>query len=55
MSTPPAPVVGTGDVDWAHVTRTLRALGYAGAIGLEYFPTLPMDESLAQSRRMLAD
>lgn len=46
---------GTGSVDWTQVTRTLRDLGYTGAIGLEYFPTMPMDESLAQSQRMLAD
>lgn len=46
---------GTGNLDWAQVTRTLRAIGYTGAIGLEYFPTMPMDESLAQSQRMLAD
>lgn len=45
---------GTGTLDWAGVTRTLRAVGYDGAIGLEYFPTMPMDRSLAQSRRMLA-
>lgn len=46
---------GTGTLDWAAVTRTLRAVGYDGAIGLEYFPTMPMDQSLAQSQRMLAD
>ena len=46
---------GTGSLDWADVTQTLRDLGYAGAIGLEYFPTLPMEQSLEQSRRMLAD
>ncbi|KQM66253.1 MULTISPECIES: sugar phosphate isomerase/epimerase family protein [unclassified Sphingomonas] len=46
---------GTGTLDWAEITRTLRALGYAGAIGLEYFPTMPMEQSLAQSRRMLAE
>lgn len=46
---------GTGSLDWADVTRILRDLGYAGAIGLEYFPTLPMEQSLEQSRRMLAD
>jgi hydroxypyruvate isomerase len=46
---------GTGSLDWARVTRTLRDLGYAGAIGLEYFPTMPMGESLALSQRMLAD
>jgi hydroxypyruvate isomerase len=46
---------GTGSVDWDQVTRTLRDLGYTGAIGLEYFPTMPMDESLALSQRKLAD
>ncbi|GGE82844.1 sugar phosphate isomerase/epimerase family protein [Sphingomonas prati] len=46
---------GTGSLDWGKVTRSLRELGYSGAIGLEYFPTMPMDESFAQSQRMLAD
>lgn len=46
---------GTGDVDWTKVTQTLRDLGYTGAIGLEYFPTLPMDQSFALSRQTLAD
>lgn len=46
---------GTGSLDWGQITHTLRDLGYVGAIGLEYFPTLPMDQSLEQSRRMLAD
>ena len=46
---------GTGSLDWVQVTRTLRDIGYTGAIGLEYFPTMPIDESLAQSQRMLAD
>lgn len=45
---------GTGTLDWAEVMRTLRAVGYDGAIGLEYFPTIPMAQSLDQSRRMLA-
>ncbi len=45
---------GTGELDWAKVAATLRDLGYTGAIGLEYFPTMPMDQSLAQSQRMLA-
>lgn len=46
---------GTGSLDWTQVTHILRDLGYAGAIGLEYFPTLPMEQSLARSQRMLAD
>ncbi len=45
---------GTGTLDWAAITKTLRDLGYAGAIGLEYFPTLPMDQSLALARQTLA-
>jgi hydroxypyruvate isomerase len=46
---------GTGSVEWGQVRQTLRDLGYSGAIGREYFPTLPMEQSLAQSQRMLAD
>lgn len=45
---------GTGELDWAKIAATLRDLGYTGAIGLEYFPTMPMGQSLAQSQRMLA-
>lgn len=44
---------GTGSVDWAKVIQTLQDLGYSGAIGLEYFPTLPMDQSLALTRQKL--
>jgi hydroxypyruvate isomerase len=46
---------GTGSVDWGKVRRTLHDLGYAGAVGLEYFPTMPMNQSLAQSQRLLAN
>ncbi|MFN4135345.1 MAG: TIM barrel protein [Novosphingobium sp.] len=44
---------GTGSVDWAHVMTTLRRMGYAGSIGMEYFPTLPMDRSLELTRTTL--
>jgi hydroxypyruvate isomerase len=44
---------GTGTVDWAKAIQTLRDLGYQGAIGLEYFPSLPMDQSLALTRQTL--
>lgn len=44
---------GTGSVDWAKAMQTLRDLGYQGAIGLEYFPSLPMDQSLALTRQTL--
>jgi hydroxypyruvate isomerase len=42
---------GTGTIDWGATVSTLRALGYDGAIGLEYLPTLPAVESIAQSRQ----
>ncbi len=45
---------GTGTLDWDKVTQTLRDVGYTGAIGLEYFPTLPMDQSLALSQEKLS-
>ena len=44
---------GTGSVDWAKVMQTLRGMGYAGTLGLEYFPSLPMDQSFALSRQTL--
>lgn len=44
---------GTGSLDWARVRQTLDELGYSGAIGLEYFPILPMDQSLALTRQEL--
>jgi hydroxypyruvate isomerase len=44
---------GTGSLDWAAVMQTLQGLGYSGAIGLEYFPTLAMDQSLALTRQTL--
>ncbi|NBC35095.1 TIM barrel protein [Novosphingobium sp. FSY-8] len=44
---------GTGSLDWGQIMQTLSDLGYAGAIGLEYFPTLPMDQSLALTQQKL--
>ena len=44
---------GTGPLDWAAISATLRELGYAGPIGLEYFPTVPMPQSLAMSAEAL--
>lgn len=44
---------GTGSLDWTQVMQTLQDLGYSGAIGLEYFPTLPMDQSLALTQQKL--
>ncbi len=44
---------GTGTIDWPTVVSDLRSLGYQGDIGLEYKPTLPPLESLAQTRAAL--
>ncbi|MDE2302285.1 MAG: TIM barrel protein [Sphingomonadales bacterium] len=44
---------GSGGIDWHQVIATLRAMGYRGAIGLEYRPTRPMAQSLAQTRAAL--
>jgi len=45
---------GTGTLDWGQIMQTLTDLGYTGGIGLEYFPTLPMDQSLQLTRATLA-
>jgi hydroxypyruvate isomerase len=44
---------GTGAIDWSGVMNTLKGLGYQGDIGLEYRPTMPPAESLAQTRVVL--
>ena len=44
---------GTATLDWPETIATLRRLGYDGALGLEYRPTLPTLESLAKSRAAL--
>lgn len=44
---------GTGGIDWTGVMRVLKEKDYQGEIGLEYFPTVPADESLALTRRAL--
>lgn len=41
---------GTGTIDWPLTVSKLRALGYDGAIGLEYQPTMPTLESIARVR-----
>lgn len=37
---------GTGDLDWEDRLRTLRASGYDGPIGLEYYPEAASEESV---------
>lgn len=44
---------GTGTIDWAKAIADLRELGYEGALGLEYRPTMPSEESLAMTRQVL--
>ena len=44
---------GTGTIDWAAVMGVLRELGYAGDIGLEYFPSADTAASLARTRQAL--
>lgn len=44
---------GTGTIDWPAVMRVLRELGYAGDLGLEYFPSADTAASLARTRAAL--
>lgn len=44
---------GTGTINWPSVMATLKRLGYAGDIGLEYRPTMPPIESLNATRAAL--
>jgi hydroxypyruvate isomerase len=45
---------GTGTVDWAAQLAVLRASGYDGPIGLEYFPTAPSAQSVEHIRALAA-
>jgi len=45
---------GSGSVDWAAQLRVLRASGYDGPIGLEYFPTVRSEESVKHIRDVAA-
>lgn len=44
---------GSGTIDWPRSIGILCDLGYQGAIGLEYKPTGPTLDSLAQARKTL--
>jgi hydroxypyruvate isomerase len=45
---------GSGDVDWAAQLAVLRASGYDGPIGLEYFPTVETTKSIEYIRSVAA-
>ncbi len=40
-----------GENDYGYLFSQIDALGYRGACGLEYAPTLPVEQSLAMARR----
>ena len=46
---------GSGGIDWPGSLAVLRAAGYTGPIGLEYFPTVESVESLRLIRSVAAD
>ena len=43
---------GTGSVDWAAMLRLIRARGYTGGVGFEYFPEGDSDSSLEVIRNL---
>ena len=45
---------GSGGLDWSAQLSTLRASGYEGPIGLEYFPTIESVASVAHIRSVAA-
>lgn len=46
---------GTGSIDWPARLADLRASGYDGPIGLEYYPKTPSIESVKLIQRLAAD
>ncbi|BDZ44460.1 hypothetical protein GCM10025866_03690 [Naasia aerilata] len=45
---------GTGDLDWTERLGLLRASGYDGPIGLEYYPQTPSAESVRRIAELAA-
>ena len=45
---------GSGGLDWAAQLAVLRASGYAGPLGLEYFPSISSAESVKHIREIAA-
>ena len=46
---------GTGRIDWSAQLRDLKALGYDGPIGLEYWPTTNSVRSLKHIQRIIRE
>ncbi|WP_027862086.1 sugar phosphate isomerase/epimerase family protein [Marmoricola sp. URHB0036] len=46
---------GSGGLDWTAQLGVLRASGYAGPIGLEFFPTISSEESVKHIREVAAN
>ena len=46
---------GSGSVDWVAQLGVLRASGYDGPIGLEYFPTVPTEQSVQRIKAIAAE
>jgi hydroxypyruvate isomerase len=46
---------GSGGLDWAAQLAVVRASGYDGPIGLEYFPAVPSEQSVQHIRSVAAD
>jgi hydroxypyruvate isomerase len=44
---------GSGTIDWPASLMTLKAIGYGGAIGLEYWPTGATRDSIERTREVL--
>ena len=52
---PPGPwEPGSGSIDWPARLADLRASGYDGPIGLEYYPTIESAESVAYIKKIAA-
>lgn len=43
-----------GELNYPTIVRKIDELGYQGYFGLEYYPSLPSEQSLARMRRLLA-
>lgn len=44
-----------GELNYPAIVRKIDELGYQGYFGLEYFPNVPSQESLARMRKLLAE